>query len=398
MGQLTVEINHRRAISDNKLGLFGFDLDSYRYKNYLTHNFHPYPAKFIPQIPRIIIEKLSSKGDTILDPFCGSGTTLVEANLLGRNAIGIDLNPIATLVSRVKTRRLTLSQLVAVRIFEEKIETLAIAIERGRDLQGIRLPADVVIPDFLNRDHWFQNNIQKELAVLRHEILSLEDVATRELCLVAFSSIIVKVSNQDSETRWTAVSKNLADGAVFSAFCARLVEMLERSAAYSEATLGTTKVIEQSVEKGFPVKDQSVDLVVTSPPYMNSFDYYLYHKLRFYWLGFNHYLVQTAEIGSRNKHSDQSKGVDTYIESMSQAFKELFRVLKGRGHAAIIIGDSIYQGKVIDMLDVYRTLGRKHGFIIIDSWSYDQRKYTTSFTPRLKTAHKKTHVISFQRP
>ena len=73
---------------------------------YLTHNFHTYPAKFIPQIPRSTILQLTKEGDTILDPFCGCGTTLVEAKLLNRNAIGVDLNPIAVLVSRAKTNKL----------------------------------------------------------------------------------------------------------------------------------------------------------------------------------------------------------------------------------------------------------------------------------------------------
>ena len=68
---------------------------------YLTHNFHTYPAKFIPQIPKSTIKALTREGDIILDPFCGCGTTLVEANLLNRRAIGVDLTPIATLVSNL---------------------------------------------------------------------------------------------------------------------------------------------------------------------------------------------------------------------------------------------------------------------------------------------------------
>src|SRR3989338_7438267 len=78
---------------------------------YLTHNFHTYPAKFIPQIPKSTIKSLTRKGDTILDPFCGCGTTLVEAKLLNRNAIGVDLNPIATLVSKAKTNKIEIREI-----------------------------------------------------------------------------------------------------------------------------------------------------------------------------------------------------------------------------------------------------------------------------------------------
>ncbi len=70
--------------------------------DYLTHGVHPYPAKFIPQIPNALIQELSSVGDTVLDIFCGSGTTLAEALLLKRNAIGIDANPLACLISKAK--------------------------------------------------------------------------------------------------------------------------------------------------------------------------------------------------------------------------------------------------------------------------------------------------------
>ena len=79
--------------------------------NYLTHNFHTYPAKYIPQIPRFFIEKYTKEGDLVYDPFLGCGTTLVECKLLNRDGIGVDLNPIATLVSKVKTQPLKDSEI-----------------------------------------------------------------------------------------------------------------------------------------------------------------------------------------------------------------------------------------------------------------------------------------------
>src|SRR5919206_4901190 len=70
---------------------------------YLTHSYHPYSAKYIPQIPRYLISNLTKKNDLVLDNFVGSGTTLVESKLLGRKAIGVDINPLACLISKVKT-------------------------------------------------------------------------------------------------------------------------------------------------------------------------------------------------------------------------------------------------------------------------------------------------------
>src|SRR5690348_9856531 len=81
--------------------------------NSTTNTIHPYPAKFIPQIPRHFIEQFSNPGDTVYDPFLGSGTTAVEANILGRNAIGNDVNELAILISKVKTTPIPNKKLIS---------------------------------------------------------------------------------------------------------------------------------------------------------------------------------------------------------------------------------------------------------------------------------------------
>ena len=85
-----------------RLNAIGWDFPTAK-TGYLTHGLHPYPAKFIPQIPNALIQELSSVGETIGDIFCGSGTTLLEALQLKRNAVGIDANPLAVLISKAKT-------------------------------------------------------------------------------------------------------------------------------------------------------------------------------------------------------------------------------------------------------------------------------------------------------
>lgn len=78
---------------------------------YVTHGYHRYSAKYIPQIPNYLISNFSEKADLILDNFMGSGTTLVESKILGRNAIGVDINPLACLISKVKTTNIEDSDL-----------------------------------------------------------------------------------------------------------------------------------------------------------------------------------------------------------------------------------------------------------------------------------------------
>ena len=148
---------------------------------YLTHNFHPFPAKFIPQIPRILIEQFSEPGDTVFDPFCGSGTTLVEASLLGRNSIGTDINPISILASRVKTTPLDANQ---VGLVSSTVSAIKDRIQEGRLSQDI--------PEFHGRDHWFMEHVQHELAMQREVILAMtgDDTPERLFLDLAFSSVV----------------------------------------------------------------------------------------------------------------------------------------------------------------------------------------------------------------
>ena len=167
------------------------------------NSIHPYPAKFIPQIPRTLIKEIKvPSGTSILDPFCGSGTTLTEAQSLGIPSVGIDLNPIACLISRVKTQPFP-------PMFQESAE---------KCVQRAMTSRNYVIPEIPNLNHWFKVDIQHALASLLHEIRSVNDNLIREALQLAFSSIIVRVSNQESDTRYAAIEKNIESKDVFNLF------------------------------------------------------------------------------------------------------------------------------------------------------------------------------------
>ncbi len=375
-----------------------FDLETFKNKNYLTHNFHPYPAKFVPQIPRTVILALSRVGETILDPFCGSGTSLVEASILGRKAIGLDINPLACLVSHVKTSPLTCEDTQRVLTVLRKTESLYHNTALGSASTSNSMPDRPSAPDFLNRDHWFEPHVQVELAAIRDLIWHVPAGGALDFLKVAFSAIIVKVSNQESDTRWVAIKKQIPPGGAIRAFLSKAHDMLGRAQQLRDLKPIPPKVHVQSVTEPFPFATGSIDLVVTSPPYLNSYDYYLYHKLRFYWLGLDHYSVQAQELGSRNRHSDKAEGIETYTEGILSALEETFRVLKPGRHLCIVIGDSILRGRIIEMNELYRSLAEKIGFSFVHSFSYDQRKYTSSFSRNFKTTFKQSHIIFFVRP
>ena len=166
---------------------------------------HPYPARFIPDIPRELISGLGcDKGAVILDPFCGSGTTLLEAQRAGFESVGIDLNPIACLISSVKTKELPPEFLpVAHDVYEQAKNTF---------------DGYVDIPTIPNLDHWFKPDVQKALSSLLTHIDEQSDVNLKNALKLALSSIIVRVSNQESDTRYAAIDNNYTANDVLESF------------------------------------------------------------------------------------------------------------------------------------------------------------------------------------
>lgn len=103
---------------------------------YYTHSFHPYSSKYVPQIPNRLISSLSLKNELVLDNFVGSGTTLVESRLLGRNSIGIDINPLACLISSVKTTTISLSTIREISRFLLNLQGAILEYRKNARLVG----------------------------------------------------------------------------------------------------------------------------------------------------------------------------------------------------------------------------------------------------------------------
>ncbi|MBI3329169.1 MAG: MerR family DNA-binding transcriptional regulator, partial [Nitrospinae bacterium] len=206
---------------------------------YLTHSLHPYPAKFIPQIPNALIQELSSVGDKVLDPFCGSGTMLVEALTLKRHAVGVDANPLACLIARAKTTRLAENDLQCLRQLESQATALAqqqldSILPLFPDLKMASAPTSR--PTFEGIDFWFDPHVIDELALLKSLCLAAESDAAREIALTAFSSIIVAVSRQDSDTRYVRREKNIQAGDTVQRFIRALSSTITRATEFTEFT------------------------------------------------------------------------------------------------------------------------------------------------------------------
>ena len=309
---------------------------------------HPYPAKFIGELPRALMRTLPCpKGTFVFDPFAGSGTTLVEAQRLGLPSVGVDLNPIACLIARVKTGNM-LEDLTA------RARTISIAASRSRAKLTWKIP---------NVDHWFKSDVQTAIAALLEELRGVDDNDTHDALRLAMSSILVRVSNQDSDTRYAAVEKDVNREDVFAHFISA-VEKLSKALRARDWSIEPTKVIEANTLELNPEElGVKVGLVITSPPYPNAYEYWLYHKYRMWWLGYDPVTVKEQEIGARahffkrNHHTEAN-----FWDQMRETFKLISKVLVKGGYACFVIGRSKIHGKIIDNADILQAVAAENGF------------------------------------
>jgi len=375
---------------------------------YLTHNFHPFPGKFIPQIPNLFIRQLSREKDTVFDPFCGSGTTLVEAKLLGRHSVGVDIHPLGVFMSKVKTKKIAEEELnripALLNLIEKRVDRFYAQHYKESTLLGYmdnelsKENFSYIIPEFPNRDHWFQSHVLHELSIIKTSIIQqVINKDFRDFVLLAFSSIIVPVSNQDSETRYAAIEKDIPPKHTFSLFKNKLLDMSERMKRFNiEASNCRTEVYFEDCREINFLPENSVDLIVTSPPYPNTYDYYLYHKLRMFWLEMDWERAKFNEIGSRLKHSSQKENIESYIKDMTKCFERFGCILKPEKPFIIVVGDSVIRKKFLKADEIIGELAEKTGFKVLDEVQYNLSYASKTFNPAFRNKSKQEHIILLQ--
>lgn len=362
-----------------------------------THEFHPYPAKFPPAVARDLILRYSKKGETVLDPFCGSGTTLVEAVLESRDAIGIELNPIGALISIAKSQHYS-----AMDILQARKILASVSIEKLRSSSKMAR----TLPIFHNRDHWFKPEVAQELQTIKSVVVDNPAISKRlkPLFATAFSRIIVPVSFQDGETRYARVEKDLPSGRALELFlktCGQYLQAIENSTRRTDGTR-TVKVIVGDIHDKFPVlKARSVDLILTSPPYINSFDYYLYHKQRLHWLNEDPKAVRAREVGNHHRvdRKDYESAVAEYEKSLDFLVQHSARTLKKGRSLVVLIGDGIVKNRVVEANLLLHAAAKKHGMLHSSTNSYDLVSVSRMFIKEhARLARKKHHVVVLTNP
>lgn len=308
--------------------------------------FHWYPARFVPQIPSNLIGYFSQRGDTVLDLFCGSGTTLVEAFRLDRKAIGIDINPVATLVTSARLTSISFDR------FDSFLTSIALAVARRlleKDDHTLAL-----VPNLEENRRWYHPETLVQLALIHSAILDLTpNSAERIIARCCFSAILNKVCSQDRHYGWvcdgvhpdqykyknaeTAFMEKLCQFKSFLTSYRISLKMTEpRIVTYDDIQVHQADARDlRSV-----VLNETVDLIVTSPPYLSVTDYSKSFRLTTLWFNADHWpLFLQSEIGARFKRQRHNSYED-YIDDTRKYIDECYRVLAPHGHLCLVVGQS----------------------------------------------------------
>lgn len=370
---------------------------------YATHGLHAYAAKCPPQLVKYGLRYYSKRGETVLDPMAGSGTTLVEARLMERHAVGYDIDPLACLIAQVKSRMVNDNQL------EDAYERVMKRVRRdAAALKSKKVPASLrersAPPVFYNHDYWFDPDVSAALALLSHHIsdTAMADEA-RDFFWVAFSSLILaktSVANaRDIIHSRHHYWRHAQSPDVLEKFTIRVRSMRKQMAEFEELCRGGARVRTEARlgdARRLRLRTETIDLVFTSPPYATALDYPRAHFLAVAWMrkalgvDLQEYLAKSPEyVGSERGRMPEefslnerlapldltssvlmhlaeesgalAKRIQRYFVDMRQVFGEIARLLRSKRHAIIVVCPSHLRKVEIPTHEVFIEMGRASG-------------------------------------
>jgi site-specific DNA-adenine methylase len=274
---------------------------------------------FLSPVARKLIEMLSEQGDTVFDPFCGSGTVTTEAVRLGRHAIGFDINPLALLIAEVK----------ATPIMPQRLWQALAQIESSLQRLG-----EVEPPKFANIDYWFKPEVKKQLARLKAAIEALEDEAVKKFSLVVFSRVVREASNTRPNEfklfRLPPEKLKRHNPDVFRLFRQRFAECIGiMSDWWREVgdSLLKPQLRLHDARQPFPLPSESVDLLLTSPPYgdaRTTVAYGQFSRLSLQWLGLWREDLDRSSLGGHHR------SMRVLVPTLKEALEAIARVCPKR--------------------------------------------------------------------
>lgn len=424
-----------------------FEFDSSARRR-LTHQLFRFPAKFHPPVVRTLIERYSKRGDRILDPFCGSGTLLVEAATAGRAATGLDVDPLAVFVSNAKVhpidpdalRRTAAGLLELLRPTERSVDQLASLMSEDMSetaFEEARKHLEVAPIPLLA--HWFRRYVAIDLAQIRQAIEGLDGPAAhRRFYLLCFAAIIRSTSNADpvpvSGLEVTAHMKRIdAAGRVidvhglFKRKLQRAIKDMEEYWAIVPRDVQAAAYVGNATKLGRHGRS-SVAAVITSPPYHGAVDYYRRHQLEMFWLRLTNSQEDRLEVMRRYVgrpmvaagdpllqrpsalppgasllegkikavSQDRGRAFRHYCLSMQRVFSELSTVLEPRAPAVFVVGNGRWSKQVVDTTQLIVELAGR-SFTLAERFAYPVRNRYMSYSRRNDASIDREHVLVFRR-
>lgn len=354
-----------------------------------THCFHAYPAMMIPQIAEKLLTKYAQGSRTLFDPYCGTGTSLVEANIKDINAIGTDLNPLARLIAKAKTTELDIQVLdLYLKDFNDFAFQFRFGVQTNNN--------SIVLPEFKNIGFWFNETAQQKLSVIKSFIDNIQHNDIKQFFLTAFSETIRESSltkkGEFKLVRMPEEKREVFDPDCFGIFLSKLSRNKQGLVELSKVKLnGATSVIKgfNSVN-GIPnseIEDKSIDIVVTSPPYGDSrttVAYGQYSRLSNQWMGIKDAnQVDNNLMGGNkttNKKIDQSPALNQTVEKIAEldekrakevlsffvdykySIDNVSQKLKVNKYACYVVGNRTVKGVQIPMDEITKDLYESNGF------------------------------------
>jgi DNA modification methylase len=337
-----------------------------------VHGFHSYAARLHPLTAARLVEALSAPKNTVLDAFMGSGTVMVETRLLGRKGVGTDLNPLSLELAHLKTRGTT---------EDERAELLEAAMRVAEHADERRVSKAGPTERYGREDmELFDVHMLLELDGIRQGI-SLESPGfAREALKLVLSSILVKVSKKPGDTTERIAPRRLATGFAIKLFAnkaAELAERLEEFAGLLPKGAPECDLYIDDARKLSNVGNNSVDLVVSSPPYPGVYDYAHHHAARLRWLGLEAEPFERGEIGARRKlrGRERDEGLSAWEDDFVKSLIALRRVLQRGACAVLVIADSVVQRQALYADDTMDRLVPRAGGLEIAAVASQKRPH-----------------------
>ncbi|HEY6463610.1 MAG TPA: DNA methyltransferase, partial [Polyangiaceae bacterium] len=359
-----------------------------------VHGFHTYPARMHPQTAAALVRALSPEKGTVLDPFAGSGTVLVETMIAGRRAVGTDLNPLAVRLATLKTNPRDPPWRDALVAAAGVVSAGADERRKRRAGATRRYPSDDVAA--------FDPHVLLELDSIRAGVAATADPTHRAALELVLSAILVKVSRRASDTSSASSPRRIAAGFPARLFLRKTEELARRLADLAAllppgASAATVALDDATRLRTVPAS--TVDAVVTSPPYVATYDYLAHHAMRLRWLGLDANAFAAGEMGARRRYAslDAHDARAAWTRELASVLRALSRAVRKGGRVGLVVADSAVRGEALRADAMVASVAEDAGFDLLARASQRRPHFHGPTARVFETSPRAEHAIALEK-